>query len=96
MGIETTEATIQKGYWMALTLTRGSAPLRSYVGQVQAIDDHGIRLTLIDWPTGIAAGNDLFVSWKNLQVSLVATQEHSIEVFIKSAEKWQGEMNDTE
>jgi len=80
---------IEKGYWMALTTTPHSGPSLTYVGQVQAIDEHGIRLTLIDWPTRTAAGHDLFVSWKNLRASLIGTAKHDVNLFLESAEQWQ-------
>lgn len=39
--------TIAVGFWMAVTLREGTAPLLSYVGQVQAVDERGIRSALI-------------------------------------------------
>lgn len=53
--------TLAVGFWVAITLAEGMAPLRSYVGKVQAVDEHGMRLTLIDWFTMSATVYDLFV-----------------------------------
>ncbi len=77
------------GYWVALTLQEGAAPLRCYVGRVQAVDEHGVRITLIDWLTGTATDWDFFASWSVITSALVATPEHHLEDFGKSASKWQ-------
>jgi len=39
---------LKVGWWVALTLKPNVAPLRSYVGQIQAVDAEGIRITLVD------------------------------------------------
>jgi len=83
---------IEIGYWMAVTLPKDTAPLRCYVGQVQAVDEHGIRLTLVDWFAGRATGFDLFVPWSNIESALIATPDHSTEYFGQEAEKWQTAM----
>jgi hypothetical protein len=88
--------TIEVGYWMAVSLRKGTAPLRSYVGQVEAIDDHGIRLTLVDWLREAAAGFDFFVPWGNIESSLIATPQHDMTTFIQEAGTWQEKMNQTD
>ena len=42
------EHSIEVGYWMAVVLPKDTAPLRCYVGKVQAVDDYGVRLTLVE------------------------------------------------
>jgi hypothetical protein len=81
-------ATLKPGWWVAVTLKPSIAPLRSYVGKIQAIDGHGIRLTLIDWMTRSANGDDLYIAHSNLECALVATEEHDLELFVEEAEKW--------
>jgi len=86
---------LQVGYWVALTLTPDSAPLNSYVGTVQALDGHGIRITLVDWISGRADGWDLFLPWSSIQSALVATHSHNVKGFGEAAGEWQqsiGEM----
>ena len=83
------DQTIAAGFWIALTLREGTAPLRSYVGQVQAVDTNGVRLTLIDWLIGNASGYDLFVPWLNIEAALIATPEHDADGFSKRAAAWQ-------
>jgi hypothetical protein len=83
---------IEVGYWMAVVLPKDTAPLRCYVGKVQAVDDHGIRLTLVDWITGMASNYDFFVAWRNLESALIATPEHSTHDFGQQAGQWQEAM----
>lgn len=84
---------IDVGYWIAVTLAKDTAPLRSYVGQVESVDEHGIRLTLIDWISGEASGFDFFVPWSHLQSALIATPQHNMEHFSAEARKWQEAIN---
>lgn len=66
------EGTLTSGMVVALRLKPGTAPLRSYVGEVQATDEHGLRLTLVDWNVGMFNSYDFFVPWENIEVSYVA------------------------
>jgi hypothetical protein len=84
-----TRHTLAPGFWVALTLAPDTAPSRCYVGQIQTIDAHGARITLIDWINGRSVGWDLYVPWANILSALVATPDHDIENFGKSAAKWQ-------
>ncbi len=86
----------QKGYLVALSLTEETAPIRSYVREIQEIDSKGIRITLIDWLVGNFSHDDLFVSWENIKASLIATPEHDKSLFIESAIKWQGSIEEQE
>lgn len=86
-------STLEPGFWIAATLKKDSAPLRVYVGEIQEIDDRGVRITLIDWMIGAPANWDLFVPWDSLESALVATPEHSVERFPDSAGKWQSRMS---
>lgn len=81
--------TLCPGFWAALTLKAGAAPLRCYVGEVQSVDIHGVRITLIDWLVGGPFGYDVFVPWTNLESALVATQDHDLKRFGEEAAKWQ-------
>lgn len=89
--------TLEPGYWVAVTVQPGIAPLRSYVGQIQATDDHGIRLSLMDWFVGDAVSNDLFLPWTSIQAAKVATGAHDLKSFLHAdrgaAAKWQNAMN---
>ena len=84
---------LQVGYAVALTLPEGVAPLRCYVGQIEAINDRGLRMTLVDWLIGTFTGNDLFVPWSNIESCLVCTDDHDLGLFLKyGAIKWQENM----
>jgi hypothetical protein len=85
------EAGLAVGYGVALTLREGTAPLRCYVGQVQAVDEHGVRITLIDWLTGAANEWDFFATWDSITSALVATPAHATELFADAAAKWQSQ-----
>jgi hypothetical protein len=84
--------TLDVGYWVAMVVPKATAPLRCYVGQVQAVDAQGVRVTLVDWLTGTADDFDLFVPWRNLESALIATPEHSLEYFARRAGEWQAAM----
>lgn len=73
------KATLYKGNIVAITLRPNSAPLRSYVGEVQSVDQYGVRITLIDYVIGKAVGFDVFVSWPEITSCLVATEQHSLD-----------------
>jgi hypothetical protein len=53
--------TLVPGFWVALTLRPDAATGRAFVGQVQVVDAHGVRITLVDWLVGDASGWDLYV-----------------------------------
>lgn len=81
------------GYWAAVSLPDGAAPMRSYVGEINAVDDRGIRLTLIDWLSGTAYGFDVFIPWANIQSALVAISADEISMFMPESSRWQACMN---
>lgn len=83
---------IEVGYWVAVVVPPNTAPLRCYVGQVEAVDAHGVRLTLVDWITGSASDFDLFVPWRHLESALIATPEHDLQAFGRRAVHWQERM----
>src|SRR5262245_51500678 len=83
---------LKVGWWVALTLKPNTAPLRCYVGQIQALSNDGIRLTLLDVLSGEAAGYDVYVPHRNIESALVATDEHRLANFAKESENWQAAM----
>ncbi len=84
--------TLEVGYWVALSLRAGAAPLSCYVGQIEATDERGVRITLVDWIMGTASGYDLFVPWSEITAALVATPEQDEKGFAERASKWQQSM----
>jgi hypothetical protein len=87
-----TAATLEPGYLVALTLQGDAAPLRAYVGEVQAVDERGVRLTLVDWLVGSFCSWDLFAPWDQITSALIATPEHDVARFEQPASRWQSEM----
>jgi hypothetical protein len=87
---------LQPGWFAAVTVTAGVFPARCYVGQIEAVDERGIRLTLIDWIIGTPSGYDLFVSWPHIEGAYVATDQHDLGLFIgEKAGKWQSQVDGT-
>ena len=84
---------LEPGFLVALTLRPDAAPLRCYVGEVQMIDERGIRVTLIDWLIGSCCGWDLFVPWEQVTSALVSTSEHDANGFGDDAARWQERMH---
>ena len=88
--------TIEVGYWIAATLKKDTAPLRCFVGQVAAVDERGIRVTLRDRSDvtpnyGHFVDYDLFIPWSNLESALIATP-HNANYFGNPAITWQDAM----
>ena len=91
-----TDVALEPGWFVAVTLKPGTAPLRSYVGQIQAIDARGIRITLVDWISGRTANWDLYIPHSNLESALVATEQQDAKGFAGAAGTWQKEMQGKE
>ena len=53
-----------------------------FVGEVQAVDNRGVRLTLIDWFVGSFSGWDVFVPWLEIKEAWIATPEHDKGLFL--------------
>lgn len=89
------QPTLKVGWWAAITLKAGTAPLRCYVGKIEAVDAESMRLTLVDWISGMAAGYDFWVPRRNIESMLLATEEHDLDGFGEHAGGWQTEMGDS-
>lgn len=88
-----TAETLRPGYAVALALKEGAAPLRCYVGEVQEVDEHGVRLSLLDWIIGSPSGWDFFAPWESITSALVCTPEHHKERFGDAAGEFQTRCN---
>jgi hypothetical protein len=80
---------LKPGYVVALVLKEGIAPMRCYVGEVQNVDDRGIRLTLVGWIIGAFLSWDFFAPWESITAALVATPNHDIKSFGEEAGEFQ-------
>ena len=85
---------LKVGWSAALTLKPDVAPLRCYVGEIQAISDDGMRISLVDRISGLAGGYDFYVPHRNIESALVCTEEHDFEGFGDHAGKWQTNMDE--
>lgn len=90
---ENAAGVLRPGDWVALTLKADAAPLRVYVGEVQAVADPGVRITLIDWLVGTACAWDFFAPWESICSALVATPEHDVGRFGAAGADWQRAMD---
>jgi hypothetical protein len=58
--------TLKEGYAVGVALREPIGTQRFYVGEVQAVDNLGVRLTCIDWLLGAFSGFDLWFPWSNV------------------------------
>lgn len=58
-------------------------------GEVQATDEHGVRLTLVDWLMGDMVGWDIFLPWNQILNAVIATTAHDQRGFVAYAGKEQ-------
>jgi len=79
--------TIRPGYFVAISLIPGTAPCNCYIGLVQAADEFGIRVNLVEWDDELDGvkkyTEDLFVPWINITSMLVCTEEEPVRRFVR-------------
>lgn len=85
---------IEPGYWVGLALSEAVSGSRYWVGQVQHVDERGVRVTLVDWLTGTASGWDFYAPWSNILGVHIATPDHDISGFAESAGQFQSRHDD--
>ena len=93
--------TIKMGYLVAVGLVPGTAPRNCYVGRVEAVDEYGVRINLVDWDDKLdtvrVGMEDLFVTWASVTSILVCTEEEPKRRFLKEkAPKWKSEIESIE
>lgn len=64
------------GWAVAVALREPVSGLACWVGEIQALDERGLRLTLVDWIIGSFTGWDFFIPWDNVVAVKVATELH--------------------
>ena len=80
---------LKPGWMVILVTTPGTSPHAVPNGEVQAVGDRGVRITLMDWLVGAPVGDDFFVPWRNIEAASVWTGEHSLKDFSRVVERWQ-------
>jgi hypothetical protein len=64
---------------VGVALAEPVAGLRYYCGEIQALDDRGVRVTGFDWLVGLFTQFDVWFPWTNvLGMTEVATSDHSM------------------
>ena len=89
--------TIEPGYCVAVNLVPETAPRNCYIGLVDAVDDHGIRINLVHWDDKLdmlgGYTESLFVPWTNINAILVSTEKQPTRRFmVDRAPKWLSEV----
>jgi len=87
-------ATIEPGYCVAVSLVPETSPNNCYVGLVEAVDEHGIRIALVHWDDKLdmlgGYTESLFIPWRNIDSILVSTEKQPTRRFMTDkAPKWQ-------
>jgi hypothetical protein len=80
---------LEVGLWVALTLKPGAAPRRVYIGLVEAVGRHGIRLSRLEWLGVSLGGCHLFVPWESITAALVVMNAEAAMGLSETAERWQ-------
>jgi hypothetical protein len=91
--------TIQPGYCVAVHLVPETAPDNCYIGQVEAVDDHGIMINMVHWDDKLdmlgGYTESLFVPWSNINSILISTERQPTRRFMTDrARKWQARVED--
>jgi hypothetical protein len=89
--------TIEPGYCVAVSLVPETAPNNCYIGMVEAVDGHGIRIDLVHWDDKLdmlgGYTESLFVPWANINSILVSTEKQPTRRFMTDkAPKWQAQI----
>lgn len=76
--------TLQVGYIVEVfTPSRPDNGEQGWVGIIEAVDERGIRITLIDWIVGRFCNWDRYFPWRRIDEVRVATHHHYIIEFLK-------------
>jgi hypothetical protein len=90
--------TIQPGYCVAVHLVPETAPENCYIGQVEAVDDHGMMINMVHWDEKLdmlgGYSESLFIPWNNINSILISTEKQPTRRFMTDrARKWQARIN---
>ena len=91
--LDPSKRTLERGWFAAVTLKPSVSRQRCYVGQIQAFDDHAIRLTLVDRISGTATRWDLYVPHDMIENVLLGTDQHFLDNLGEEFGRWQTEVN---
>jgi hypothetical protein len=69
---------LESGWVVCVALTRPIGANVCYVGEVQAVNERGIRITAIDWIIGSFTGADFYFPWDNIDGLEIFTRDHDL------------------
>jgi hypothetical protein len=75
---------LQAGYVAEIVVSHAG---RSFVGEVEAIDDRGVKILLYDWVLNGFVGDGLFVPWREITLMYIADDRHDLDEFLDRAAK---------
>ena len=92
--------TIKPGYFVAISLIPKTAPSNCYIGLVQAVDEYGIRMNLVEWDDDFDGvkkyTEDFFTPWTSITSMLVCTEDEPVRRFVKDkATAWKAAVEST-
>lgn len=74
---EAAKRILEAGWGVAIILRRPINGNACYVGEVQACDDRGIRISAMDWLIGMCVDMDWWFPWTDIAAMEVSTDQHS-------------------
>lgn len=79
---------LEPGFWVLMMLDANIAPWPTLIGEIQAVDGYGVRITRMDRQTKKAEGWDAMIPHDYiLSVPMVGTPDHDLELFKIEAEE---------
>ena len=66
----------EPGWVVGLVLAKRASSCRAMVGEVQRVDERGIRITPLDWLTGSFTQMDVWYPWPAVLSATVQTDQH--------------------
>ena len=87
---------VKAGFYIAVGLVPGTAPRCCYIGQVQAVDEYGVRINPVEWEEKLDVVHvhteDMFFPWVNISSMLVGTEHQPERRFVRDrGPAWQAE-----
>lgn len=79
----------ERGHLVALKVTGTVGGTSVLVGEVQAVDADGIRVSAMDWAVGLCCGWDYYLPHSRILDAMVATANHDLTRFGEAAATYQ-------
>lgn len=87
-------AVLEVGWAIAVVMERPIGTGYCHVGEVQAIDERGFRITLMDWVVGQFIHDDFYIPWSNVRGMSICTDDHDFGLWSKDIGDYQKRINE--